>query len=50
MWKQSTNPDNSKIWMTFETATQYPGEGKKRFGVYFIKGKAVEITKNEEAK
>ena len=50
MWKQSTNPDNSKIWMTFENATQFPGEGTKRFMVYFIKGKAVEITKNEEKK
>jgi hypothetical protein len=50
MWKQSTKPDNSKIWMTFETATQFPGDGKKRFTVYFIQGKAVEIIKREEKK
>ena len=43
MWKQSTHPDDSKIWMTFETATQFPDVGKHRFEVYFAKGKAVEI-------
>lgn len=43
MWKQSTHPDDSKIWMTFETATQFPDVGKQRFEVYFTKGKAMEI-------
>jgi hypothetical protein len=50
MWKQSTNPDDSKIWMTFQNVTQFPGEGKKRFTVFFIHGKAVEINKLGENK
>lgn len=45
MWAQSQHPDDSKIWMTFETDTQFPGEGKKMFSVYFQKGKAVKIEK-----
>lgn len=45
MWKQSTKPDNSEIWMTFETDTQYPEEGCRRFQVHFMKGRAVEIIK-----
>ena len=43
MWAQSVQPDDSEIWMTFETQTQLPGEGKKRFQVYFKGGKALEI-------
>ncbi len=43
MWAQSLEPDNSEIWMTFETQTQCPGEGKRRFQVYFKGGKALEI-------
>lgn len=35
MWAQSVAPDNSEIWMTFETDTQYPGQGRKRFEVRF---------------
>ena len=50
MWKQSTHPDDSKIWMTFETATQFPDVGKQRFEVYFTKGKAVEIKQMKEQK
>ena len=50
MWKQSTHPDDSKIWMTFETATQFPDVGKHRFEVYFAKGKAVEIKQMKEQK
>ncbi len=45
MWAQSTHPDNSEIWMTFETATQFPDEGIQRFQVYFIQGKAAQINK-----
>lgn len=45
MWAQSQHPDDSQIWMTFETDTQFPGEGEKRFTVYFQKGKAVKIEK-----
>jgi hypothetical protein len=45
MWRQSTHPDNSKIWMAFQTSTQFPDEGQQRFSVYFEKGKAIEITK-----
>lgn len=47
MWTQSTHPDNSQIWMTFETATQFPHEGRQRFQVYFLQGKAIEINKIE---
>lgn len=43
--RQSVAPDESKIWMTFQTETQYPGEGKKRFTVYFFNGKAQSIEK-----
>lgn len=50
MWAQSVTPDDSEIWMTFETETQYPGEGRKQFQVHFQKGKAVEIVKLENAK
>lgn len=44
MWAQSVEPDDSQIWMTFETDTQYPGKGMKKFRVFFQKGKAIEIT------
>ena len=45
MWAQSLHPDNSEIWMTFATDTQYTGEGMKKFKVYFKGGKALTITK-----
>ena len=48
MWAQSERPDNSKIWMTFETPTQFPDEGKRRFRVAFEKGRAVVIAKLEK--
>jgi len=35
MWAQSTQADDSQIWMTFENATQYPAEGKQSFRVFF---------------
>lgn len=45
MWAQSTSPDASQIWMTFENATQYPSEGTQSFRVAFKHGRAVEINK-----
>ena len=39
------HPDDSKIWMTFQTATQYAGEGMQKFKVAFEKGRVVEIIK-----
>lgn len=45
MWAQSTSPDDSQIWMTFENDTQYPAEGKQPFRVFFKGGQAVEIEK-----
>lgn len=46
--KQATHPDNSKIWLTFETATQFVGEGVAKFTVYFKKGRALKIEKVSE--
>lgn len=43
MWAQSVQPDDSKIWMTFQNDTQYPGRHKVRFRVFFERGKAIEI-------
>ncbi len=43
--KQATHPDSSKIWLTFETATQFATDGFVRFTVYFEKGRAVKIEK-----
>lgn len=45
--KQSVAPDGSKIWMTFETETQFPNEGRKKFQVYFEKGVVKEIIKQD---
>jgi len=45
---QSVRADKSKIWMTFETSTQYPGEGTQSFTVYFFNGKAECIIKNTQ--
>lgn len=43
MWAQSTQPDDSQIWMTFETATQFSEKGVTRFTIVFEHGRAVEI-------
>jgi hypothetical protein len=43
MWRQSTHPDHSHIWMTFETQTQYPTLGETQFTVYFERGRALRI-------
>jgi len=48
--KQAVHPDNSKIWLTFETATQFPVDGLARFTVYFEKGRVVSIEKIDSAK
>lgn len=45
MWKQSTQPDASQIWMTFKNETQYPDESKSTFRVFFEHGKAIQIEK-----
>ena len=42
---QSIAPDDSKIWMTFQNETQFPGEGRKSFNVQFERGKAIVIKK-----
>lgn len=43
MWRQSIEPDESQIWMTFKNASQFPGQGERVFRVHFQHGKAVEI-------
>ena len=43
MSKQSINPDDSKIWMTFENVTQFLGKRPTRFTVFFEKGRAIKI-------
>ncbi|HVA12671.1 MAG TPA: hypothetical protein VNF99_05445, partial [Stellaceae bacterium] len=35
MWCQSIAPDNSEIWMMFETGTQFSKRGLTKFRVYF---------------
>ena len=42
---QSIVPDDSKISMTFQNETQFPGEGRRRFTVEFERGKAIVIKK-----
>ena len=46
---QTAKPDNSKIWLTFETTTQFLDEGLSRFVVYFEQGKAINIEKSNES-
>ena len=43
MWAQSEVPDDSHIVMTFENASQFPGEPAQRVAVRFERGQAVEI-------
>lgn len=47
MWAQSLRPDASRIWMTFQTETQFPGAGTAGFRVFFRSGRAVEIERLE---
>lgn len=44
IYAQSLHPDDSKIFMIFETETQFPGEGRVAFRVDFKRGKAVKIS------
>lgn len=43
MWRQSVNPDNSKIWMFFCNFRQFCSSEKVAFSVRFEQGRAVEI-------
>lgn len=43
--RQALHPDNSKIWLTFETATQFSHHGLIKYTVYFEEGRAVSIEK-----
>jgi len=45
LWAQTLRPDNSQIWMSFETDTQFPGEGLCRFRVHFRHGAVARIEK-----
>lgn len=45
MWKQSTHPDRSQIWMTFKNTTQYATEGVQTFRVFFENGLLTQIEK-----
>lgn len=38
------HPDHSRIWMTFENDTQFPGQGRRRFSVYVEEGRVKTIT------
>jgi hypothetical protein len=44
IYAQSLEPDNSKIFMIFETDTQFTREGKTAFRVDFEQGLAVKIS------
>jgi hypothetical protein len=48
MDRQSVSPDKSKIWMTFENETQFPGESKQRFTAYIFNGKVQSIEKGSK--
>ena len=43
MWRQSEVPDDSRIVMTFQNASQFLGEPAQRVAVRFERGQAVEI-------
>jgi len=49
MWRQSEAPDDSRIVMTFQNATQFPGEPAQRVAVRFEHGRAVEIVAPDRA-
>ena len=42
---QAMHPDQSKIWMTFENSTQFPGQAGTRFKVTVEHGTVVAIEK-----
>ena|ERR1041385_2203772 len=43
LWAQTSDPDDSEIWMTFQTGTQFPELGIRTFRVHFQRGRAVDI-------
>ena len=43
MQAQSTRPDKSQIWMTFQNTTQYSGTGIQTFQVTFEQGKVTDV-------
>lgn len=47
IWAQSTQPDDSEIWMMFKNETQFPGAGEVPFRVTFSRGRAVSIERLE---
>jgi len=49
MWSQSEAPDDSRIVMTFQNATQIPGEPPQQLAVRFERGHAVEIAAPDRA-
>ena len=49
MWAQSMQPDNSEIWMIFNNSSQFLGDGKTQFRVYFERGRTVRIEKMKAA-
>lgn len=44
---QTRHPDDSEIWMNFETATQFPEQGLTKFQAYIRGGKVLTIEKQE---
>jgi hypothetical protein len=44
MARQSVEPDNTRILMSFRTSTQYAEEGDASFSVLFERGRATRIT------
>jgi hypothetical protein len=50
MDRQSLKPDESKIWMSFQNDTQFPGEGEQRFSVFITNGRVQTIEKVSDRK
>lgn len=50
MWAQSRMPDDSEIWMIFQSSRQFSGHNETPFRVYFKRGCAVKIEKLEGVK
>ena len=48
MWTQSIRPDESRIWMTFRNTSQFATTMDRTFTVYFVDGKAQNITQRKE--
>jgi hypothetical protein len=48
MWAQSTQADDSEIWMTFKNRSQFLSANDVMFRVYFEQGRAVRIEKMEK--